>query len=110
MAKFYKSEDKDSLICQIEINDKCVTVYGRVNDNHSHWAPEMQKLIDAISPKVGCHRSDEERATFHPKGSPKKIGYKYFHHVHSDFDLEETLNKVKPWLPKDLEEQLNAKY
>lgn len=103
MLKFYKSEDINSLICQVEVNDHCVTLYGRVKDNPEKWAGPMQELIKAVSPNTTCHRSDEERARFHPKGSPKKVGYKYFHHVHSDFDLKETLARARPWMPKDLE-------
>lgn len=107
---FYKSKDKDNLICQIEVNDHCVTVFGRVNDDPKRWSGPMQDLIKAVNPEVKCHFSDEERAKFHPKGSPKKTGYKYFHHVHSKHSLNETLERVKSWLPKDIEEQLNANY
>lgn len=100
MIKDYN--DPNSLICRIEVVEgQCVTIFGRVNDDPKRWSEEMQKLIKAVSPNTTCHRSDEERARFHPNGSPKKTGYKYFHHVHSDFDLEETLKRAANWLPKE---------
>lgn len=106
---FYTSSDKNSLICEIEVNDQCVTLFGRVRDDNDKFAPQMQDLIKAIDPDTEAHFEQEERDRFHPEGSPKKVGKYYFHHVHSKHDLKETLRRADPWMPEDLRERLNGR-
>jgi len=85
--------DDDSLICRVEKTDKCITLYGRANDDYSRWAPIMHEMVKSAKPQSTAHYSDEERMLFHPNGSPKKRGYKYFHHVHIvDADIEENIS------------------
>lgn len=96
-----ESNDTDSLICRIEIvHKKCVTVFGRVADDHERWGGEMEDLVKTINPDVTTHLDDITRKHFHPNGSPKKTGYKYFHHCHIPWDrYAETLDKLERWMP-----------
>ncbi len=97
-------EDKEALVCRIEVTDICVTVFGRVNDNPAIWAPRMQDLIKALGPLSTAHKSPSERLKFHPKGSfGKGTGYRYFHHVHSPHSLKTTLKLIDEWLPRDMQ-------
>jgi len=99
---FFKSDDKSALISQIEVNDHCVTIYGRVRDNSKKWAPEMARLIAAVRPDTTVHLDPETRAMYHPLGSVRKTNYPYIHHVHSPRPLKDTLKLVANWLPDDL--------
>ena len=98
----YESTDQESLVVRIEQTKDVVTIYGRVNDDYVRWADEMQQLIKAIKPDTTAHFSDEARKKYHPNGSAKGRGYKYFHHVHSTHSLKDTVELIKPWMPKGM--------
>lgn len=96
------STDDESLICAVEVvPNKCVTLFGRVNENPKYYSQAMQDLVKAIDPEQISH-TDEDRDSFHPFGSPKKSGVKNFHHVHSMHDITETIARSNKWLPEDL--------
>lgn len=88
-AVFLKDNDPNYLVSQIEINDRCVTVYMRTNDDQKTLMGPTRDLIKAIDPEVTVH-TPETRAEYHPHGKAKDH-YKYFHHVHSPHDLDTTL-------------------
>jgi hypothetical protein len=97
-----ESTEEDALICRIEIVPKqCVTIFGRVRDSEDKWRTEMDALIATINPEVTAHFDELTRRRFHPKGSPKKTGYKYFHHCHIPWsEAGDTLPKLEQWMPK----------
>jgi hypothetical protein len=67
----------------------------------------MQDLIKTVKPDTTAHFSDKERAMYHPNGSAKGRGYRYFHHVHVPGQVTpELIEAIRPYASTDLISQL----
>lgn len=98
LLKTIEHHSEDHVINKVEVvevtpNALVFTYFGR-NIEGGIWPEEMQKVISLIKSDTTAHFSDEERAEFHPNGSPKKNGVRYFHHVHHSGDPKTLLTKL----------------